>query len=226
MQRSDNLGSVSCKNSDLEANLEIFNSIDNITKNVVSMDGAKKVLKEKCVNVSGTEAAYTRAVEAAETLKECAVGMIDLERMQEDIEEAEPKGELDTVFNKYEQGFLKFKLKYFIVVAIFRYCRNRTIAIDCLTNFGRAVEPCLVATEIDFERIFISIVTKLLDFICYRDGDMIALFIAENGPKCINDNKDQLIGCFNSTFSKYVPAEADAIPTTLPHLEIGAEQCK
>lgn len=98
----DNLGSFSCESTDLEANLEIFNSIDNVTKNVVSMDGAKKALKEKCVNVSGTEAAYTRAMEGAETLKECAVTLIDLERMQNDIEVAAPKGELDTVFNKYE----------------------------------------------------------------------------------------------------------------------------
>lgn len=190
------------------------------------MDGAKKALKEKCVNVSGTEAAYTRAVEAADTLKECTVTLIDLERLQKDIEEAAPIGELDTVFNKYKRGFSLFQLRYLIIVSICRYCRNRTIAIDCLTNFGQALEPCLDATEIDFERIFISIVTKLLDFVCYRDGDMVALFIAENGPKCINDNKDQLIACFNSTFSKYVPADTDAIPTTLPHLEIGAEQCK
>lgn len=108
-------------------------------------------------------------------------------------------------------------------LSFFRYCRNRTIAIDCLNNFGHALEPCLDPTETDFQRIFINIVSKLLDFICYRDGDMIALFIAENGPKCINEHKDQLIECFNSTFHKYIPTET---PTSLPQLQIGAEQCK
>lgn len=66
----------------------------------------------------------------------------------------------------------------------------------------------------------------MLDFICFRDGDMIALFIAENGPKCINDNKDELIACINSTFHKYMPDDLDAETVTLPNLEIGQEQCK
>lgn len=99
---SVNLGSISCENVDLQENLKIFQTIDNANENVTlpSMDDAKKVLKEKCVNVSGSEAAYTRVVEAAETLKECATNLMDIGQLQNDIEEAVPKGELDTVFNK------------------------------------------------------------------------------------------------------------------------------
>lgn len=101
-QYSVNLGSISCENVDLQANLKIFQTIDNASGNVTlpSMDDAKKVLKEKCVNVSGSEAAYTRVVEATETLKECATNLMDIGQLQNDIEEAVPKGELDAVFNK------------------------------------------------------------------------------------------------------------------------------
>lgn len=53
---------------------------------------------------------------------------------------------------------------------------------------------------------------------------MIALFIAENGPKCINENKNELMECFNVTLQKYIPVESHI--NSLPHLEMGTEQCK
>lgn len=81
--------------------MDIFNSIDNISNmsTIPSANDAMKVLKEKCVNVSGSEAAYTRVVEAAETFKQCTAHLLDIEQLQKEIEEAVPKGELDTVFN-------------------------------------------------------------------------------------------------------------------------------
>lgn len=109
--------------------------------------------------------------------------------------------------------------------SIIRYCRNRTIAIDCLNNFTHVLEPCLDEKEIEGQKTFVKIFTNLLNFICYKDGDQIALFIAEKGPECFTDKKDQLIDCFNSTFHKYVPEDKD-MPTTLPQLVMGIEQCK
>lgn len=76
-----------------------------------------------------------------------------------------------------------------------------------------------------------KIFTNLLNFVCYKDGDQIALFIAEKGPECFSDKKNQLFDCFNSTFNKYIPTEAEAaepklVPTTLPQLVMGIEQCQ
>lgn len=117
------------------------------------------------------------------------------------------------------------------LLVIIRYCRNRTIAIDCLNNFTQALEPCLDAKELEGQKTFVKIFNNLLSFICYKDGDQIALFIAEKGPECFSDKKDQLLDCFNSTFFKYIPSEAEAaqrklVPTTLPQLVMGVEQCK
>lgn len=98
--------------------------------------------------------------------------------------------------------------------------------MGCLNELGQALEPCLDSSETEFQRILINILTKLVDFICYKDGDMIALFIAENGPKCINENKDQLIECFNSTLHKYIPNEVDLSTAIFPHIDIGPAQCK
>lgn len=65
-----------------------------------SIDELKKILKDKCAKVSGGDAAYDAIERGAEDLKACTSGLIDVEQLQKEIQEAEPHGELDTVFNK------------------------------------------------------------------------------------------------------------------------------
>lgn len=104
-----NAGSIACDSNELEANFEKIKSklpegieIPETLKNITmpSIDDAKAVLKEKCEKVSGGEEAYAAVEEAAETMKECAMNLVNVEQLQKDIEEAQPKGELDTVFNR------------------------------------------------------------------------------------------------------------------------------
>lgn len=57
-------------------------------------------MKDKCAKVSGGDAAYEAIERGAKELMECTSGLIDVEQLQKEIQEAEPHGELDTVFNK------------------------------------------------------------------------------------------------------------------------------
>jgi len=57
-----------------------------------------------------------------------------------------------------------------------------------------------------------------------RNGNQIALFIAEEGPECFELKKDSLIGCFNKTMGKYVKDEAPTLEN-LPTLVIKEENC-
>lgn len=82
----------------LPAGIEIPPSLQNVT--LPSIDEMKKVLKEKCSKVSGGDAAYEAIERGTEDLKNCTSGLINVEVLQKEIEEAEPSGELDTVFNK------------------------------------------------------------------------------------------------------------------------------
>lgn len=82
----------------LPAGIEIPSSLQNVT--LPSIDEVKKVLKDKCSKVSGGEEAYAAIEKGAEDLKNCTTGLIDPEVLRKEIEEAEPSGELDTVFNK------------------------------------------------------------------------------------------------------------------------------
>ncbi|WP_248786241.1 DUF1397 domain-containing protein, partial [Escherichia coli] len=40
-----------------------------------------------------------------------------------------------------------------------------------------------------------SAVDQLVDFVCYKDGDRIALFIAEGGPECFRDKAATIKDC-------------------------------
>lgn len=104
-----------------------------------------------------------------------------------------------------------------------RYCRKRTIAIECMQNFTVAMEPCLDTEEIAHKTTFVKIFTNLLNFVCHKEGDQIALFIAEKGPECFQSKKDALATCFNATFGNY--AVPNVTLETLPQLVMGAKQC-
>lgn len=99
-----------------------------------------------------------------------------------------------------------------------------------MENFTAVLEPCLEPKEIEGKRTFVKIFKNLLNFVCHKEGDQIALFIAEKGPECFDQRKDELITCINSTFYGYLPSEkeieAKTVPTELPELVMGAEQCK
>lgn len=99
-----------------------------------------------------------------------------------------------------------------------------------MENFTSALEPCLEPKEIEGKRTFVKIFKNLLNFVCHKEGDQIALFIAEKGPECFDQRKDDLINCMNSTFYGYLPSEkeidAKALPSELPELVMGEEQCK
>lgn len=168
-----------------------------------SADDIIKVLRQKCEKVSADPATWTAVEEAGNTFRTCVSDLVDFEKLQEEIEQAQPNGELDTVFNKY--------------------CRKRTIAIDCMKNLTTAAEPCLDAEERQHKQTFVNIFTNLLNFVCHKDGDQIALFIAEKGPDCFNAKKDELARCANETFSGFVVANVTL--DTLPQLVVGPKEC-
>lgn len=101
-----------------------------------------------------------------------------------------------------------------------------------MENFTAVLEPCLEEKEIEGKRTFVRIIKNLLNFVCHKEGDQIALFIAEKGPECFDQRKDELITCINSTLFDYLPSENNGfptelpIPTELPELVMGQKQCE
>ncbi|XP_063702693.1 27 kDa hemolymph protein-like [Culicoides brevitarsis] len=170
-----------------------------------SVEETTKILKEKCIKVSGSDAAYEEAAQGGMKLNECITGLVDVSVLQEEIEKATPTGDLDTVFNKY--------------------CRKRDTAIACVTNFTETIDPCLEPQERENKKIMIDIFTSLVNFVCHKDGDQIALFISEKGPECFKEKQGEVLDCVNSTFKGYMPAETPQTIDDLPILTFGEKEC-
>lgn len=75
----------------------IPDSLKNVT---IPVDELKTVFREKCKKVSGDDTKYQAVEEAVSDFMNCTSGMIDYEVLQNEIEKAQPNGELDTVFHK------------------------------------------------------------------------------------------------------------------------------
>lgn len=176
-------------------------------KNVTlpKLEDIQKIIKDKCSRVAGSDASYEEAEQAAQKFGDCMKDLVDFSDLQEEIKKAKPTGDLDTVFNKY--------------------CRRRSAAIECIDTFSNKVDVCLENDEKESKVVAVNIVHGLLNFVCHKDGDQIALFIAEEGPECFSDQKDALIDCVNGTLSGYL--QDDSAPATegLPKLVMGKKQC-
>ncbi|XP_054728828.1 27 kDa hemolymph protein [Anastrepha obliqua] len=155
-----------------------------------TMDELKKVLREKCKKAAGSEensTLYQEIDKGAAVLTTCLAGLANMTALQQEIEEARPIGELDTVFNKY--------------------CDKAPQAANCLREFNAKVQPCLSSKEKQQNVILMRIATGLIDFMCSRGGDHIALFVAEEGPECLEANRDAINMCLNTSFHEFLPKD-------------------
>ncbi|XP_017114454.1 27 kDa hemolymph glycoprotein [Drosophila elegans] len=178
----------------------------------LTVDDLQKLLQSKCQKAndhlppgSVNATALSKTIEQS-TIKlfECLSGLANVTEIQAEIAEATPKGDLDVVFEKY--------------------CLRMPQAKGCLKDFNDAILPCLTADEKRHNGVLQRIADKLLEFICYKNGDQIALFIAEKGPECLTDSRDGIANCLNASFASYLPKEFSP-EWNLPQLVLGPKQC-
>lgn len=168
-----------------------------------NLEEGKKVLEEKCRELGG-EAAVESATLAKDRMMECAQSMVNVTQLQGEIDDNKANGELDTVFKKY--------------------CRKAPHFQECLTNFTIAIDPCLKDREKVTKDFIYNVTDSLLSFICYKEGDRIALFIAEGGPECLAEKQQEVQNCMNSTLAKHLPKNMpDA--ENLPEFVLEEAQC-
>lgn len=177
------------------------------TSALPSVDEVKNLFKQKCEKNGGPDA-FPRANLAQEEMQQCLTSLINVTELQADMEKYKPTGDLDIVFKKY--------------------CRKSPILKRCVTNFTAAIEPCLEEKERENKRIVQNITDSLLGFICFKEGDRIALFISAGGPECFQEKQQKIQDCLNNTFGSYIPAShINAMPglDALPSLIFGRKEC-
>ncbi|XP_008480307.1 27 kDa glycoprotein [Diaphorina citri] len=141
---------------------------------------------------------------AREEVNMCVGRLVNYTELQIEIEKAKPTGDLDLVFSKY--------------------CRKSPVLKECVTNFTTALDPCLEPKEKQTKKVFQNVSESLLDFICFKEGDRIALFIAEGGPECLSDKKEAIQHCMNITLSKFIPKDQVTVDN-IPVLKLEKEEC-
>ncbi|XP_068141197.1 27 kDa hemolymph protein [Drosophila tropicalis] len=155
----------------------------------VSVDDIKRMYREKCKKVTGSENStlYLEIEKATAKMSTCLSKVANLTALQEEMEVAKPTGDLDTVFHKY--------------------CQKAPEAENCVKEFNEKIQPCLSAEEKNQQATMMRIGAALLGFACTRGGDQIALFVAEQGPECLEANKEAISHCMNRSFHQYIPKD-------------------
>lgn len=152
----------------------------NITE--LPLDDAQSVLRKKCEKNGGV-GAYDAAKKGSAELFNCVKGLVNFTLLKEEMDAARPTGDLDEVFKKY--------------------CRKKPILKNCMANFTASIEPCLEPEERDNRKIVHNITEKILNFVCFKEGDRIALFIAAKGPECFQAKAQAMAQCANATYGNY-----------------------
>ncbi|XP_013136634.1 PREDICTED: 27 kDa hemolymph protein-like isoform X2 [Papilio polytes] len=159
-------------------------------------------LKEKCENNGGPDA-YTNLEGAVKSFTTCVQDLINFSTLNEEIEKAKPDGRVDEVFKKY--------------------CDKRPVLLNCFHNLTEVLETCLTAEEQQHVPPFVNMTHQLAEFICFKDGDRIALFIAEKGPECLQEKSAMINECLNNTFIG--KPSFDKIPDEIPEIKFGEKEC-
>lgn len=174
----------------------------------VTLADLQRVLEKKCRKASSeAEAAKlsNNIQQAATELAQCVTGLVNITQVLDEVERARPRGELDVVFESY--------------------CLRLPNVTNCMQDFNAALLPCLSREERAHNSMVQEIIKQLLEFVCYRNGDHIALFIAEQGPECLEQHKDNVGACLQKTFGHYMPAQLNVSQLEIPELVLGTKQC-
>ncbi|KAH0550703.1 27 kDa hemolymph protein-like [Cotesia glomerata] len=172
------------------------------------VENVKNQFKSKCEKNGGPDA-FDKVIKANEEVQNCVKGLVNMTELQDEIVKAKPTGDLDIVFKKY--------------------CMKKTTLKKCVTDFTSTVEACLEPQERDTVKIALNVTDSLLNFICHKEGDRIALFIAAGGPECFALQQAGLQQCLNSTYGGYLPTgdSEKSAPSfeSLPKLAFGINEC-
>ncbi|CAG4977455.1 unnamed protein product [Colias eurytheme] len=136
----------------------------------------KDAIKDTCTK-NGAADKIDEAENSIKNFVDCVKTLFNFETLKNEIEAAKPNGALDEVFKKY--------------------CAKSPELKTCIHTLTEGVSPCLPVNIRDNINSGKNASDQLIDFVCYKDGDRIALFIAEGGPECFQEKSNSLRECAN-----------------------------
>ncbi|KAK9882641.1 hypothetical protein WA026_022510 [Henosepilachna vigintioctopunctata] len=149
------------------------------------------ILRDKC-DERGGKGTYTKVKTARDDLQSCVEDLVDLDTLKKEIEESKKTGSMDEVFGKY--------------------CKKRPQLKTCLDKFLEKMKLCLIEDEKNNLNKVLNVLRELGDFACYKDGDRIAMFVAEQGPECIKTHIEGIKTCVNNTLKISPTVSINSLP--------------
>uniref|UniRef100_A0A2A4J1E9 27 kDa hemolymph protein n=1 Tax=Heliothis virescens TaxID=7102 RepID=A0A2A4J1E9_HELVI len=134
----------------------------------------RSMLREQCKK-NNAEDKVDQVENVGKNFVDCVKGLFDMETLKKEIEEAKPNGALDEVFKKY--------------------CAKTPELKSCIYNLLDGVTPCVDSNIREQINSAKNGTDQFIDFVCYKDGDRIALFIAEGGPQCFQSKANEIRAC-------------------------------
>lgn len=164
-----------------------------------SIDKIAEVLEEKCKKKIGNDTAYDAILQDGRlSMEDCSSALVEADEFMNEI-----RGEI--VFNKQ--------------------CAERaSAAVDCLQNAIVVFTPCLESEEIEGSKVLVKMATNVLDYVC-RNVDQLTSFVANRGPECFEQQKNELIICMNKTSFSFNSQWLSNTSYLLPWLFTGNDQC-
>ncbi|KAK8725502.1 hypothetical protein OTU49_017486, partial [Cherax quadricarinatus] len=161
--------------------------------------------KQRCRETVG-EDAVKEIEESGSNVGECIGKHINWDKLQHEINKSIPKGELDLVFKKY--------------------CGRRDRFMACVEDFFTKLKRCTNEQEQRDLNISRKAIDAGIDFICYKGGDRIALFIGEDGEECIKSQKDNINTCIEEKVPDIEEGKSNPLGINIRLLSINEENCK
>ncbi|XP_063930534.1 27 kDa hemolymph protein-like [Zophobas morio] len=199
-QTSNNLDSA-----DIEKQLKNnFPALENFNSSKLpTEEDVEKLVREKCDKNGGGEEAFNALKEQQTELQACIEAQLNATEIQAELEESKKTGSMDEVFGKY--------------------CQKYPEIYKCITTVTEKVKPCLDPQEQDTMNKTLNVVDEIKEFVCYKDGDRIAMFIAEGGVECLESRKEQLQECANKTLGSRIPTDMSV--NSLPMFLFTEREC-
>lgn len=181
--------------------------IPDVDLNSTSMPNAEdieKVLREKCEKNGATDA-VDLIKEEQENARICIEKYVNFTTIEEELEEKKKTGSMDEVFSKYCKKWPDIK-----------GCFDKAVSIS---------RSCMDKKEEDAFNRTLDIINDLQEFMCYKDGDRLAMFVAEGGVECMSERKDGVQECVNKTLGSRIPDADDLSVTNLPVMLFTDRDC-
>ncbi|CAH0555894.1 unnamed protein product [Brassicogethes aeneus] len=167
---------------------EQFPELKNFNQSLLPKpEDVEKKFKEKCEQNGADPSIVDNWKENHESLKSCMEKYVNVTILQEELEEAKKTGAMDEVFG--------------------RYCGKYGDIHQCFADVTGDVRKCLNHKEAGAFNITLTAIGELKEFLCYKDGDRMAMFVAEGGPECIEEQKNGIQNCMNATLGTRIPTD-------------------